>query len=305
MANLITGGAGFIGSHLADALIARGEDVAIMDDLSEGRMENVNKKARFFKQDITQDKLNDAFDSVDCLWHFAADPLVKESAEMPERSFRINVHGTFRVLEEARRRDVGKIVFASTSTVYGDAKIPTKEDAPFVPISNYGASKAANEAYVSSYCHTYGMAGVSLRYANIFGSRSRHGVMYDFFKKLSKNPKNLGILGDGTQQKSYLHISDCISATLIAANATKKKYDVFNVGSEKWFSVKKIAGLVCREMNVEPGFVYTGGKRGWVGDVAKMKLDIQKLKKLKWREKVPFEEGVSDYISWLESHSSA
>lgn len=298
---LVTGGAGFIGSHLVDALIASGKDVLVIDDLSAGKKEFVNPKAKLVVANITKDKLEDLFSGAECVYHFAADPLVKESAEKPRSSFDINVSGTFRVLEACRKSGVKQIVFASTSTVYGDAVVlPTPEEYPVAPISNYGASKLAGEAYLSSYCSTYGMKGTSLRYANIFGPRSTHGVLYDFFHKLRKNKVEMEILGDGNQGKSYLYVSDCVEASIFAAGHQTSQYDVFNVGSEDKVTTNTLAQWACEEVGVSPRFMRTGGKRGWVGDVPLMLLSIAKLKKLGWKPKVRMRDGVSSYFDWLK-----
>ncbi len=303
MSVLVTGGAGFIGSHLADELVARGKEVVILDDLSAGKKENVNKKARLAIKNIVRGDINGIFNGVDTVFHLAADPLVKESAENPGNSFDINVVGTFRVLEACRKNDVEKIVFTSTSTVYGDAKtIPTPETALLEPISNYAASKLANEAFVSSYCHTYGMNGVSLRYANIFGPRGTHGVMKDFFIKLKKDGKKLEILGDGNQDKSYLFVDDCVKASLLASEKNSRAYDVFNVGSSEKVKVKRLAEMLCEELGVSPEFVFTGGRRGWVGDVPVMLLDTKKIRSLGWKEKTNFREGVKKYLAWLKTN---
>ncbi|MDD5171625.1 MAG: NAD-dependent epimerase/dehydratase family protein [Candidatus ainarchaeum sp.] len=295
----VTGGAGFIGSHLSDALLSEGHEVYVIDNLSSGSKENVPEKAVFMKRDIRND-LSMELEGVDAVFHLAADPEVRSSATNPKNSFDINVSGTFSVFEACRQADVKSIILASTSTVYGDAKvIPTPEDHPCIPISNYGASKLACEAYVSSYAASYGMKGTSLRLANIFGERSNHGVIFDFYHKLKKNPNSLEILGDGKQDKSYLHVSDCISAILTAWKNQKAQYDVFNVGSKDKVNVDSLARLVCEIMEVEAKFSYTGTKRGWTGDVPLMLLDVSKLEKLGWKQKVSFESGVERYLEWL------
>ncbi|MBI5158751.1 NAD-dependent epimerase/dehydratase family protein [Candidatus Micrarchaeota archaeon] len=302
MSVLVTGGAGFIASHLVDVLVSKQSNIVVLDDLSSGKKENVNKKAKLIVKDIVRDDIDSAFKGVSTVFHFAADPLVKESAENPAHSFNINVSGTFRVLEACRKNNVKKIVFASTSTVYGDAAvIPTPETALLEPVSNYGASKLANEAYVSSYCHTYGMRGVSLRFANIFGPRSTHGVMKDFFFKLKKNAKQLEILGDGKQDKSYLFVSDCIEAILLASEKSAKAYSAFNVGSSDKMKVLEVARIVCEIMRVSPDFSFTGGKRGWVGDVPVMLLDTKKICALGWKQKTSFKQGVKKYVEWLKT----
>jgi UDP-glucose 4-epimerase len=300
---LITGGAGFIGSHLAQAL-CKSDRAVVIDDLSTGITENVLAGAALEQCDITDAKaLAGVFaeHGADAVYHFAAAPEVRESAENPVKSYRTNVLGTFNVLEQCRLHDCKRFVLASTSTVYGEAQLPTPEDALIAPISNYGASKAACEAYACAYAHTYGIKATALRYANVFGPRSKHGVVHDFFQKLKKNPKELEILGDGNQNKSYLYIDDCISATLLAAEKQRGAFEAFNVGSERTHTVKEIASLVCGIMRVSPALRFTGGARGWLGDVPKMRLDVRKISALGWREKTRFEDGVREYIKWLET----
>lgn len=303
MKTAITGGAGFIGSHLADSLIFRGHQVSILDNFISGKKENVPAGAEIIRADIASEISPSAFSGCGAVFHLAADPSVKDSALKAKEGFVANVAGTFNVLEACRKADVPKFVFTSSSVVYGEAKAqPTPEDYPTIPISNYGASKLAGEAYCFSYAHTYGMKATVVRLANIFGERSTHGVMFDFYRKLKKNPKILEILGDGKQSKSYLHVSDCVSAILLAFGKQEKPADIFNIGSRKKKSVNEIASLVAREMGVSPKFEYTGGSRGWAGDVSEMLLDTRKMESLGWKPEIAFEEGVGKYVSWLKSN---
>ena len=301
----VTGGAGFIGSSLVDELFAgaggSGIEVAVIDDLSHGKKENINPKAKFVRKDIRQD-LSAQLRGMDAVFHFAANPDVRASTALPIQTFDQNVAGTFALLESCRKADVGRFVFASTSTVYGEASvIPTPETYPCAPISNYGASKLACEAYASAYSGSYGIKSTSLRFANIFGERSTHGVLPDFYRKLRINPGEMEILGDGKQDKSYLHVSDCVSATLVAYNDQKAPYDVFNVGSKTKVNVDEIAGMMCRLMKVQPKLAYTGTSRGWTGDVRLMLLDVSKLEALGWKARLGFKEGMERYLRWLPS----
>ncbi len=295
----VTGGAGFIGSHLVDRLIEEGNEVVVVDNFLSG--DNTNAKAKLLKKDIRSDISAD-LKGIETVFHFAADPDVRGSSTNPQKSFDLNVNGTFMLLESCRKADVQRFVFASTSTVYGETDvIPTPESHPCRPISNYGASKLACEAYLSAYSASYGMKGTTLRLANIFGERSTHGVMYDFFHKLKKNPKELEILGDGKQDKSYLHVSDCVSAILTAWQQQKPQYDVFNVGSKEKQTVDEIARLMCKELGMEPKFEYTSTPRGWVGDVRLMLLSTSKIEMLAWKPGTTFEEGLKRYLKWLGS----
>ncbi|NYZ76796.1 NAD-dependent epimerase/dehydratase family protein [Candidatus Micrarchaeota archaeon] len=297
---VVTGGAGFIGSHLTDALARNGNEVIVIDNLSAGKKENVARDAEFIAKDILKESIVQELAGTDAVFHLAADPDVRASAERPAKSFELNAIATFRLLESCRKGGVKHVVFTSTSVVYGDAEtVPTPENYPCTPISNYGASKLACEAYCSSYANSYGIKATVMRYANIFGERSNHGVMYDFFHKLKKNPKELEILGDGNQDKSYLHVEDCVSATLAAFEKQEKIYDVFNVGSSEKQKVKKIAEIVCGGMKLKPKFRYTGGERGWVGDVKLMLLDTKKIRSLGWKQNVSLEEGINRYVKWL------
>jgi UDP-glucose 4-epimerase len=297
----VTGGAGFIGSHLTDALVAKGHEVLVIDTLSSGRKDYVNPKATLARKDIRSD-LSKELKEVDAVFHFAADPDVRTSATDPRRSFDANVVGTFMVLESCRKADVRRVVFPSTSTVYGETGvIPTSEDEPCFPISNYGASKLACEAYLSSYSASYGMKCTSLRFANIFGERSTHGVLFDFYNKLKKNAKEMEILGDGKQDKSYLHVSDCVFAAITAWEKQERLYDVFNVGSREKKTVTEIARILCDELGVSPRFMYTGTSRGWVGDMRLMLLDTGKLERLGWKQSVSFAEGMRKYVKWIRS----
>jgi len=305
---LITGGAGFIGSNLANFFVSKGYDVTVFDNLSSGRIENLTpnlnrRNFNFIKGDIRDKEFtNSSMKGAEEIYHLAADPSVKDSATNPEVSFKINVDGMFNVLEAARKNDVKKITFTSTSTVYGEAEVlPTPEDYPLIPISNYAASKVADEAYISSYASTYGIKGVVLRLANIFGPPSTHGVMFDFYKKLKANPKKLEILGNGKQCKSYLYISDCIDALFLASRKQKKIFDFFNVGSGQMEDVNYIAKAMCSFLKLKPKFEYTGGTRGWKGDVVKMLLDTRKIEKLGWRKKVSLKDGIEKYVEWLKA----
>lgn len=300
---VITGGAGFIGSHLADSLRSRGHEIIILDSFASSKRESVPKGLKVVEHDVGCPLGDSLLEGCDAVFHLAADPNVKDSALKSKESFVTNVGGTFNVLEACRKSDVPRILFTSSSVVYGEAQIqPTPEDCPTIPISNYGASKLAGEAYCASFAHSYGIKATVLRFANIFGERSTHGVMFDFYRKLKKDPKKLEILGDGKQSKSYLHVSDCVSAALMAFEKQRGILDFFNVGSEEKRTVNEIASLLSREMGLGPDFQYTGGARGWAGDVSEMLLSVAKIKKLGWKPALSFEEGVSRYARWLREN---
>lgn len=302
---LVTGGAGFIGSHVVDRLISNGVEVKVLDNLSAGSISNLsackeNKKFHFINKDLDDDKsLSKALQDVKIVFHIAADPEVRTGFKHPEISYRENIRNTFCLLEQIRKSNAETILFTSSSTVYGEPNImPTPENyGPLYPISPYGASKLACEALISSYCHTYGIKGQIFRLANVIGSRSKHGVLYDFINKLRTNKKKLEVLGNGKQSKSYLHISDCIDCFFFCQAVQKLPTEIFNVGNDDKIDVISLANIVCNSMNLKDvEMVTTGGTkdgRGWIGDVKTMHLDVSKLKKLGWRPKLSSVEAVN------------
>lgn len=302
---LVTGGAGFIGSHLVDALMEKDVRVTVLDNLSGGRLSNIsawlkNSRFRFFMGDmLNPHDVREALRGCEIVFHLAANPDVKIGAFNTRIDYEQNILATYNLLEAMKEMgECRRIVFTSTSTVYGEAeKIPTPEDyGPLKPISLYGASKIACEALISGYSHLFGFKSVVCRLANIVGSRSGHGVIYDFINKLRENPQKLEVLGDGKQRKSYLHVKDCVEAILIAAEKSRGQVEIYNVGSEDTVNVTTIAEIIIEEMglkNVE--IYYTGGVeggRGWRGDVKTMLLDITKIKGLGWKPKLNSAEAV-------------
>jgi len=293
---LVTGGAGFIGSHLVDFLIDGGGEVCVIDDLSAGSLDNLRRwesdlRLSFVKGDLLDpEAVIGALGGCDVVYHLAANPEVRASRASPEDHFKQNVEATYRLLEAVRRvGGVELFVFASSSTVYGEADmVPTPEDyGPLKPISHYGASKLAAEALVSAYASMYGFRAVIFRLANIIGPRSKHGVVYDFVEKLRADPGKLEVLGDGSQSKSYLYVDDCVRGMVMGAEEARDRVEVFNLGSDDRVSVMEIAGIVIEEMGVEGCEVrLTGGVnggRGWAGDVKVMQLDSSRLRSLGWR----------------------
>ncbi|MCD6340527.1 MAG: NAD-dependent epimerase/dehydratase family protein [Desulfurococcales archaeon] len=305
---IVTGGAGFIGSHLTEKLSIDGHEVIVIDNLSSGKLSNIAHlvnagKATFVKGDLKDP--NGAwvryFDGADAVFHFAANPEVRVSVTNPRIHFDENVLATFNVLEQCRVNDVNLLVFASSSTVYGDAKeFPTPEDyQPLEPISVYGAAKLACEYLIISYSKLYGIKSLILRFANIVGPRQTHGVIVDFIRKLRANPKVLEILGDGTQRKSYLHVQDLLTGIDYSIDFLLKSgisYAIFNVGNDDWITVNEIAKIVIEEMGLSNvRFTYrkaTEDGRGWKGDVKFMLLDNSKLKSLGWRPKYSSAEAI-------------
>lgn len=299
---MITGGLGFIGSHLIDALMTRKIRVCVFDNLSSGTLENVrrwldNRNLTIIEGDLLNTGLTKLKNNhYDVVYHLAANPEVRVGSINPNIHFQQNVVATHNLLEYLRKtNNTPSLIFTSTSTVYGEAtKLPTLENyAPLMPISTYGASKLACEALISAYAYTYDFKAIIYRLANIVGPRSKHGVIYDFVQKLKANPKELEILGDGNQTKSYLYITDCIEAMLIGLEKTKNHVEIYNVGSKDQIDVKTIAQIVIKEMGLKNvKLTYTGGERGWKGDVKNMLLDISKLKSSGWTPKLSSKEAV-------------
>jgi len=286
---LITGGAGFVGSHLAENLLEANNDVLVVDDFSNSTQKWVPDGATVIEADLTD---RDAVEKVvtadlDIVFHLAArkDP----NDDEPREQFAENTTITHLLLEQCRTVGVEQFAFASSSTVYGEAPRPTPEDyAPLEPISVYGASKLGEEGLVSTYAHSHGMTTYIFRFANIVGPRLRGAVIPDFIEKLRADPETLTILGDGRQEKSYMHVTDCVDAmTYLVEHTTEQseKVHTFNLGTKTTTSVDEIAEIVSEVLDVDPTFQYTGGDRGWTGDVPKMRLSTEKLAKLGWEPK--------------------
>ena len=290
---LITGGAGFIGSHLVDRLVQIGK-VTIYDNLSSGKMEFIshnlkNGKATLVEADLLDlDKLTNCMKSHDVVFHLAANPEARAGLENTRLDLEQETVATYNVLEAMRSNGIKQILFSSSGTVYGDTPvIPLKESyGPVLPISLYGAGKLACEGLTSAFCHIFEMQGWIFRFANIVGGRGTHGVIFDFVHKLKKNPKELEILGDGKQEKPYLLVDELIDGMLLAYKNAKEDLNLFSLGTETSVSVNEIADIVVEEMglkNVE--YKYTGGSRGFPGDVPQIRFDTTKINQLGWRAK--------------------
>lgn len=297
----IIGGAGFIGSHLAEKILEK-HKVMVLDNLSTGSEKNIVKcidkeDFKFHRVNVLEEEIYPFLKDIDTVFHLAANPDVRTGVINPKSHIN-DIIITYNILESMRKNNVKKIVFASTSTVYGEAETPTTENHTLRPISLYGASKAACESLISSYSHTFGMKSWIFRFANVVGKRSNHGVICDFIKKL-KNPEKLEILGDGNQKKSYIYIDDCIDGMLFLKENSNEKVNIFNLGTEDWITVKRIAEIVAQGMNLHPEFEYTGGERGWVGDVPKMLLSIKKAKTYKWKPRFTSEQAIAKAVKDL------
>ena len=281
---LITGGAGLVGSALAENLLLQGADVSVVDDLSKGNRERVPDDAEFTQADMTDpDEVRGVItEELDIIFHFAA--YTDTNYDDDRKLFEENTEMTYNVLERMKEVGVDRIVFTSSSTIYGEAPRPTPEDyAPLEPISVYGSSKLADEALVSTFAHSYEIQSWVFRFANIVGPSQRGTVIPDFIEKLDSDPSQLEILGDGRQEKSYMHVSDCVDSIQHVVENAGDDLNIYNLGTKTTTSVTEIADIVSEELGVDPDYDYTGGDRGWTGDVPKMRLSIQKLDALGWR----------------------
>jgi UDP-glucose 4-epimerase len=279
---VVTGGAGFVGSHLCDHLVAD-NDVVAVDDLSNGDADWVPDRAEFVEGDLTDpDVAAEAITAdVDVVFHFAADRSV---AGGDIRQYRLNNRLTETVLDRMDEVGVSSLAFTSSSTVYGEAPRPTPEDyAPLEPISVYGASKLAEESLLSVYAHSHEFTVRVYRFANIVGPRLQLGaVVPDFIDKLREDPETLTILGDGRQEKSYMHVDECVDAMCHVVEHADGPLNVYNLGTRTTTSVTTVADIVAEEMGLDPTYEFTGGDRGWVGDVPRMRLSVENLAALGW-----------------------
>lgn len=287
MRALVTGGAGFIGSHLIDRLVDRGDDVVVIDNLSSGDVGFIqphidNGRVRLVEGDICNpaDVGRAMAMEIDCVFHLAANPDIRLGTRITDTDLQQGTVATYNILEAMRMNDVDRIVFASSSVVYGeDAPLPTPEDhGPCMPISLYGASKQAGEGLISSWVGTFGLQAWIFRFANIIGARGTHGVIFDFIHKLKNDPTRLEVLGNGLQEKSYMEVGDCVDAMLHVMSNAHQPLNLFNLGSHDTASVRRIAEIVvevtgCADARIE----YTGGDRGWAGDIPRARLGIDKM----------------------------
>ena len=300
MRYFVAGGAGFIGSHLVDRLVKMG-GVAVYDNLSSGKREftqhHLNRDSfRFIQGDILdRDCLAKAMKGSDVVFHMAANPEVRAGTDDTELDLKQGTIATYNVLETMRLHGIKRVVFASSSTVYGEVTgLPIPEDyGPLQPISLYGASKLACEGLITAFCHLFGMQAWIFRFANVVGDRATHGVIFDFINKLKRNPKELEILGDGTQQKPYIYVEDCVDGILYGFQHSDAQANVFNLGNSDVTGVTTIAQMLVEGMGLaNVKLKYTGGERGWPGDVPQVRLDTSRMEKLGWKPKYNSDEAV-------------
>jgi len=302
---VVTGGAGFIGSHLVDALVQRGAQVRIIDDLSTGFRQFVNPAAELCQVNLLDfAKLRPLFAGAELVFHLAANADVRHGLLHPRKDMEQNLLATHNVLEAMREHGVSRIAFSSTGAVYGDAApLPTPEDAPFpVQTSLYGASKLAAEALLTAYAHGYGFRSSIFRFVSMLGPRYTHGHVFDFWRKLKRDPTRLEVLGDGQQQKSYLHVQDCVRALLLGTERQREPVQVLNIGHSAWLSVTESIAIICRQLAVSPTLSFTGGDRGWVGDSPKILLDTTRLDRLGWAPRVGLPDAIVETLQFLEAN---
>ncbi len=298
---LVTGGAGFIGSHLCDALAQNDHQITVVDNLMLGSFDNISHLEkrpgfRFYKEDIlNQSAMRKIFSdgTFDAVFHLAANSDIARSLENPLIDFENTFMTTFNILNYMRENSVKNIIFASTSAIYGDTSKKITEDfGPLFPVSHYGASKLSSEAFISSYSGNYGFRAFITRFPNVVGERATHGVILDFIKKLKKNPAELEVLGNGEQYKPYLYVKDLVNAILYIWENSKDNVNYFNIGVNTRTRVKDIARMVIEEMDLNAQIRYTGGSRGWVGDVPEFDYSLDKINNFGWKALYTSDEAV-------------
>ncbi len=306
---LVTGGAGFIGSHVVDHLLSRGAAVTVYDNFSTGRRAFVPPRPRLTVVEgdlLDSPKLDGAMRGVDFVMHLAANADIKENLREPRKCIEQNVVATQNVLEAMRAAGVREIAFSSTGSVYGEPTLlPTPEDAPFpVQTSIYATSKIAAEGLLTSYALGFGFRTWIFRFVSLLGPRYTHGHVVDFWRALTRDPSRLYVLGDGRQKKSYLHVGDCVAAMLVAIDRAREPINIYNLGHPDWIDVTRSIGIITRTMAVSPVLEYAGGERGWVGDSPKILLDTTRIRSLGWEPTRGIEESVAETLRFLMDRAS-
>jgi UDP-glucose 4-epimerase len=302
----IAGGAGFIGSHLARTLLSRqAYDVIVFDNLSSGDLAHLDgvlddPQLQVIEADLEDlDAVVEGMTGADHIYLFAANPDVAAAVGDPAIDFWHGTYLTHNTIEAARMTGVRRITYASGSGVYGDLASSDVDESsgPLEPVSTYGASKLGCEALLAAYSHMFGIDATAFRFANVVGARQTHGVTYDFVRRLSIDPTHLRILGDGTQSKSYIHVADVVAAMLTVADRGWHGFQVFNAGTDEYVTVTEIARMAVRSMELENvQYDYTGGRRGWKGDVPVVRFRSEKLRALGWRNKYSSAEALNASI---------
>jgi len=312
----VTGGAGFIGSTLAERLRATGAEVTIVDDFRTGRREFLARLladpgVTLYEGDILDDAvLRPALEGCDWVFHLQANADVRRGLAAPRRDLEQNTIATANVLEAMRAEGVSRIAFSSTGSVYGEPDVfPTPEDAPFpVQRSLYGASKLAGEGLIGAYAHGFGFTGLIFRFVSILGERYTHGHVYDFYCALKRDPERLRVLGDGRQQKSYLYVGDCVEAIATAAATHESRpgeVGTYNLGTDETVVVNDSIAVICEHMGVAPQLDYSGGRRGWPGDSPLIHLDCGRIRALGWTPTLSIREAIERTLAWFDANPYA
>jgi len=310
LTTFVTGAAGFIGSHLVDRLLRDGEDVIGYDNLSTGMPEFI-ADARcypsftFVKGDLLDtDALTKGMRGASRVAHLAANADVRFGLDHPRKDLEQNTIATFNVLEAMRANNIKEIIFSSSGSIYGEANIvPTPEDAPFpVQTSLYGASKLAGEGMIAAYAEGYGIKARIFRFVSLLGERYSHGHIFDFMRQLAKDPERLHVLGDGKQRKSYLHVQDCIDGILLGSTATDERIQIFNLGTDEVCQVFDSVGWITGRLKLSPRLSFSGGRRGWIGDIPLIHLDTSRIRSIGWRPKRSIREAVELTVDWLDAN---
>ena len=310
MRALVTGGAGFIGSHLVDRLLQARHHVRVFDNFSTGQRRflvgaQTNDQFELIEGDlIDENQIEIAMRDVDFVWHLAANADVRSGTDQPRRDLEQNTIATANVLEAMRKNEVRHIVFSSTGSIYGEASvIPTPEDCPMpVQTSLYGASKLACEGMISAYCEAFDMQAWIFRFVSILGERYTHGHIFDFYRKLLNEPDNLHILGNGKQRKSYLYIHDCLNAMFKAVEVAPDAVNVLNLGTDEYVEVNDSVDLITDHLGLTPERSYAGGERGWIGDSPFIFLQCDRMRSLGWQPGLSIRDGILKTLKWLEQN---
>jgi UDP-glucose 4-epimerase len=306
---LVTGAAGFIGSSLVDRLLSEGHEVVGVDNFSTGRRKFLedamkNPKFRLVEGDLLEPTLLDGVLTPEFsqVYHLAANADVKDGLLHPRKDLEQNTIVTWNILEATRKAKVPRFAFSSTGSVYGEAPtIPTPENCPFpVQTSLYGASKLAGEGLIAAYAEGYGIKATIFRFVSILGERYTHGHIYDFVRRLQKDPTTLHILGNGGQRKSYLYIQDCIDAIIATSRMeTSKAVEIYNLGTDEYVDVNQSVDVICDELKLTPKRTYSGGERGWVGDNPFIFLDCSKLRSVGVKPNLTIRDSVRKTVRYL------
>jgi UDP-glucose 4-epimerase len=312
MRAFVTGGAGFIGSTLVDRLLEGGHTVVAFDNFSTGQeqfLEGALRHDRFklVRGDtLDAEALSAAMRGSDIVFHLAANADVRFGTEHPSKDLEQNTIATFNVLEAMRETDVRRIVFSSTGSIYGEAAvIPTPEDAPFpVQTSLYGASKLAGEGLIQAYSEGFAFQAWIFRFVSILGERYTHGHVFDFYRRLTKDPTRLPVLGNGRQRKSYLYVHDCIDAIFLALEKAGGRVNILNLGTDEYCELNESIRWITEHLKVSPALEYSGGDRGWIGDNPFIFLNTAKVRALGWTPKLYIQEAVIRTLAYLQSNSA-